>query len=83
MALLPEPPAEAQCDAASIGRSLQKIKDGAYGATSLDDPDLVARTGVKALEGKLPADTPKLNYTTPAGITKENVDKHLKPNTVF
>ncbi len=67
--------------------ALQMIKDGDYGATGLNDPDLVARTavdlGVKALAGTLPADFPKLDYTTPVVITKENVDKYLKPNAVF
>ena len=67
--------------------ALQMIKDGKYGATGLNDPDLVGRTavdvGLKAVDGKLAADFPKLDYTTPAVITKENVDKFMKPNAVF
>ncbi len=67
--------------------ALQMIKEGSYGATGLNDPDLVARTavdvGLKALDGKLSADFPKLDYTTPAVITKDNVDKYIKPNAVF
>ena len=67
--------------------ALQMIKEGSYGATGLNDPDLVARTavdaGLKALGGTLPADFPKLDYTTPAVITKDNVDKYIKPNAVF
>ena len=67
--------------------ALQMIKEGTYGATGLNDPDLVARTavdaGLKALGGTLPADFPKLDYTTPAVITKDNVDKYIKPNAVF
>ncbi len=67
--------------------ALRLIKDGKYGATGLNDPDLVARTavdaGLKALDGTLPADFPKLDYTTPAVITQDNVDKYIKPNAVF
>ena len=39
--------------------------------------------GLKALNGTLPADFPKLNLTTPAVITKENVDKFYRPDAVF
>ena len=67
--------------------ALQMIKDGKYGATGLNDPDLVGRTavdtGLKALAGTLPPDFPKLDYTTPAVITKDNVAKYIKPNAVF
>ena len=67
--------------------ALQMIKDGKYGATGLNDPDLVGRTavdvGLKAVDGKLATDFPKLDYTTPAVITKDNVDKFIKPNAVF
>ncbi len=58
-----------------------------YGATGLNDPDLVARTavdiGVKALKGELPADYPKLVLTKPDVITKENVDKYYRKDAVF
>ncbi|QEN87826.1 substrate-binding domain-containing protein [Labrys sp. KNU-23] len=67
--------------------ALALIKDGKYGATGLNDPDLVARTavdiGLKALKGELGADTPKLQLTTPAVITQENVDKFYKKDAVF
>ena len=67
--------------------ALQMIKEGKYGATGLNDPDLVGRTaidvGLKALDGTLPAGFPKLDVTTPAVITKDNVDKYIKPNAVF
>jgi ribose transport system substrate-binding protein len=67
--------------------ALALIKEGKYGATGLNDPDLVARTavdiGLKALNGTLPADFPKLNLTTPAVITKENVEKFYRPDAVF
>ena len=67
--------------------ALELIKKGEYGATGLNDPALVARTavdlGLKAVKGELPSDFPKLNYTTPAVITKENVDKYYKADAVF
>jgi len=67
--------------------ALEAIKAGAYGATGLNDPDLVARTavdiGLKALDGSLGNDFPKLFLTTPAVITKENVDKFYRKDAVF
>lgn len=67
--------------------ALALIKEGKYGATGLNDPDLVARTavdiGLKALKGELPSDFPKLNLTTPDVITKENVDKYYRADAVF
>jgi ribose transport system substrate-binding protein len=67
--------------------ALAMIKEGKYGATGLNDPDLVARTavdaGLKAVNGTLPADWPKLYYTTPTAITKDNVDKFYRPDAVF
>ena len=67
--------------------ALAAIKEGKYGATGLNDPDLVARTaidiGLKALGGTLGADFPKLFLTTPAVITKENVDKFYRADAVF
>jgi ribose transport system substrate-binding protein len=67
--------------------ALALIKQGQYGATGLNDPALVARTGVeigvKALNDQLPSDFPRINYTPPAAITKENVDKYYNPNAVF
>ena len=67
--------------------ALALIKEGKYGATGLNDPDLVARTavdiGLKALKGDLPADYPKLVLTKPDVITKENVDKYYRKDAVF
>jgi len=67
--------------------ALELIKKGEYGATGLNDPALIARTaveiGVKALQGKLEPKFPKLYLTTPAAITKDNVDKYYNPNAVF
>ncbi len=67
--------------------ALALIKEGKYGATGLNDPDLVARTaidiGIQALNGELPDDFPKLNLTTPDVITIENVDEYYRPDAVF
>lgn len=67
--------------------ALQLIQKGEYGATGLNNPDLVARTGVdiglKAVAGKLPPDFPRVDYTTPEVITKDNVDKFYNPKAVF
>ena len=67
--------------------ALALIKEGKYGATGLNDPDLVARTavdiGLKAVKGELPSNFPKLNLTTPDVITKENVDKYYRADAVF
>jgi ribose transport system substrate-binding protein len=67
--------------------ALALIKEGKYGATGLNDPDLVARTavdiGLKALKGDLPANYPKLVLTKPDVITKDNVDKYYRKDAVF
>lgn len=67
--------------------ALKLIQDGQYGATGLNDPALVATTAVnvayKAWKGTLPADFPKVDYTTPEVITKKNVDQYYKPDAVF
>jgi ribose transport system substrate-binding protein len=67
--------------------ALQMIKDGSYAVTGLNDPAIVAATAVdlakKALDGGLPADTPKITYTTPMAITKDNVEQYLKADAVF
>lgn len=67
--------------------ALKMIKDGGYGATGLNDPAVVANTavdiGVKALNGKLEANFPKTDYTTPAVIDQSNVDKYYRPDAVF
>jgi ribose transport system substrate-binding protein len=65
--------------------ALALIKEGKYGATGLNDPALVAKTvvdtAVKYLQGE--RNIPKLINTTPAVITKQNVDKYYKPDADF
>lgn len=67
--------------------ALALIKEGRYGATGLNDPDLVARTaidiGLQALRDELGSDYPKLVLTEPAAITQENVDKYYREDAVF
>ncbi|KGT89140.1 ABC transporter substrate-binding protein [Erwinia typographi] len=75
--------------AASDGQkeAYRLIKEGKYGVTGLNDPDqtgtLAAQYAIEALRGKLPADFPKVYYTKPAAVTKENVDQFYKPNSIF
>ncbi|HET7314414.1 substrate-binding domain-containing protein [Salinisphaera sp.] len=68
-------------------QALKLIKEGKYGVTGLNAPDLIANTGVdigiKAINGKLPEDFPKITYTPPVAITKSNVDKYYNPNSAF
>ncbi|MEO8243786.1 MAG: substrate-binding domain-containing protein [bacterium] len=67
--------------------ALEAIKAGTYLATGLNDPDLVGRTcvkiGLEAAAGTLAADHPKLTYTDPAVITKDNVDEFYRADAVF
>ncbi|MFV0431897.1 MAG: substrate-binding domain-containing protein [Alphaproteobacteria bacterium] len=67
--------------------ALELIKEGKYGATGLNDPALVASTAVdiakQAIDGKLPEGLSKLTYTTPAVISKKNIDKYYKEDAVF
>ena len=67
--------------------ALELIAEGSYGATGLNNPAIVAATAVdlakSAIEGTLPADQPRLTYTEPAVITKENVAEHYKADSVF
>jgi len=65
--------------------ALELIKKGEYGCTGLNDPALVAITGVNVgieyLQGK--TDVPKITYTPPACITSDNVDQFYNPDAVF
>ncbi|MES1937435.1 periplasmic-binding protein/LacI transcriptional regulator [Salinisphaera hydrothermalis C27AD] len=68
-------------------QALQLIKEGKYGVTGLNAPDLIAKKGVdiglKAIHGQLPKNFPKTSYTPPVAITKSNVDKYYNPNSAF
>jgi ribose transport system substrate-binding protein len=56
----------------------EAIKRGEYGATGLNDPVLVGDAAVEVAVGYLSGkrDYPRVYYTPPAVITKENVDKY-------
>lgn len=65
--------------------ALQLIKEGKYGATGLNDPVLIVKTGLDAAlkileEG---AAFPKTSYTPAVAITKKNVDEYYKPDAEF
>jgi len=63
----------------------QAIQRGEYGATGLNDPELVASTAVEIaiqyLGGK--RDFPRIWYTPAAAITKANVAKYYRANSEF
>jgi ribose transport system substrate-binding protein len=63
----------------------EAIKRGEYGATGLNDPALVGGTAVEIalsyLSGK--RDYPRVFYTPPAAISKDNVDKYYRANSEF
>jgi len=63
------------------------IKDGKYGVTGLNDPDVIgtlaAEYGIQAVQGKLPADFPRVYYTEPAAVSIDNVDKYYRADSTF
>ncbi|OIQ10376.1 hypothetical protein MTCOM_21680 [Moorella thermoacetica] len=65
--------------------ALALIKEGKYGATGMNNPTLIGKTavqvGLKVLEGD--KSFPKIYYTPPVAITKENVDQYYDPNAGF
>lgn len=67
--------------------ALELIREGEYGVTGLNNPNLIAsmafEIGLQALRGELPDDFPKLTYTPPAAITQENVDQFFDPDSLF
>jgi ribose transport system substrate-binding protein len=75
--------------AASDGQkqALKLIKEGKYGVTAPNLPKPIAQKGIdigiKAINGKLPKNLPKIIYTKSAAITKSNVDKYYDPHSIF
>lgn len=65
--------------------ALELIKKGEYGATGMNNPALVASTavdiGLKYLKGQ--RNFPKIYYTPPVCLTKDNVDKYYDPKADF
>lgn len=66
--------------------ALQLIKEGKYGATGMNSPVLTANMAVEiAVEiakGE-EKEYPKVTYTPPVCITKDNVDEYYDPNAIF
>lgn len=62
------------------------IKKEEYGATGLNDPKAVAELavdiGIRALNGE-ELNLGKYTFTTPAVVTKDNVDQYYDPDSVF
>ncbi len=77
----------AVCDGQKEAMALIKNNnEGNYMATGMNDPALVANTAIDvALEivQKGASDMPKIYYTPPVAVTKENVDKYYRPNAIF
>ncbi len=65
--------------------ALELIMTGEYGVTGMNNPALVATTaldiGLRYLRGE--RDFPKVYYTPPVAITKENVHQYYDPNADF
>lgn len=68
--------------------ALKLISEGEYGATGLNDPELVTVSGVRALVSVIagvsePGDYPN-HFTTPAvAVTEDNVDEYYDPDSLF
>jgi ribose transport system substrate-binding protein len=61
------------------------IKQGKYGATGLNSPSLVTKTAIDLAVRYLNGERgfPRLNYTPPAAVSAENVDKFYDPDALF
>jgi len=44
---------------------------------------MAVEVGLQALNGELPQDYPKLTFTEPAAITRENVDEFYDEDSLF
>ncbi len=77
----------AVCDGQKEAMELIKNNnEGNYMATGMNDPDLVARTAVDlaieyAQKGKI--DMPKIYFTEPVAVTRDNVAKYYRPDAIF
>lgn len=65
--------------------ALLLISEGKYGATGMNDPVLIGEKAVevamKIMSGE--QNFPKVIYTPPVCISKENVDKYYNPDAIF
>lgn len=65
--------------------ALELIKAGEYGVTGMNNPAMIGKMAVEAAvqyleEGR---EFPKITYTPPVAITKDNVDMYYDPNAEF
>jgi ribose transport system substrate-binding protein len=65
--------------------AFEMIMQGAYGATGLNDPDLISETAVNVAIRILSKETnfPKVIYTPPACISADNVAEYYDPKAIF
>lgn len=65
--------------------ALQLIREGRYGATGMNNPTVIGRLAVEVGLRVLEGDTsfPKIYYTPPVVISRENVDQYFDPDSVF
>ncbi|MGO4273005.1 substrate-binding domain-containing protein [Paenibacillus sp. TAF58] len=65
--------------------ALELIKSGDYGVTGMNNPALIGKTAVETAVKLLEegGQFPKVTYTPPVAITKENAAKYYDPNAKF
>lgn len=65
--------------------ALQLIQEGRYGATGMNNPTVIGRLAVEVGLRVLEGDTsfPKIYYTSPVAISRENVDQYFDPDSAF
>ncbi len=79
----------AVCDGQKEAMELIKNNnEGNYMTTGMNDPALIAGTAIDlaieyATKGKFLRSVPKVFYTDPVAVTRENVDKYYRPEAIF
>jgi ribose transport system substrate-binding protein len=65
--------------------ALRLIQEGRYGATGMNNPTVIGRMAVEVGLRVLEGDTsfPKIYYTPPVAISRENVDQYFDPDSAF
>ncbi len=67
--------------------AIKLIQEGKYGATGLNDPEVIGKMAadlaVKVVNKQAPADIAKITYTPPVAITKSNAAQYYKPGALF
>ncbi|MCC8166268.1 MAG: substrate-binding domain-containing protein [Planctomycetes bacterium] len=79
----------AVCDGQKEAMELIKNNnEGNYMTTGMNDPALIAGTAIDlaieyATNGKFLRSVPKVFYTDPVAVTRENVDTYYRPDAIF